>query len=701
MIRRLHTLALLLLLLVTAAPVAASDGTRLRVAVVLDVSLSMKQYDPDKLATLAARLIADLSDQRDHVTIMTFGTGAKTVVAGSGNSPELQKALDGIGPTDKCTDYAAGFAQAAQAFSTAAPKGERRLVVFLTDGEYQPPNEGSDSCDDKTRFDKTVISEAERKRLGGKVLDAAGALAARKAKVFVVGLGRGFQAAERSRALLSQVAQRTGGRLILADDPNRVPELFTDVFAALVGSPVQKPAAAPAVTLDVPEDAAGMHVIVRTDAAEAPFTLTRSGQSFPFGKPPTEARGPDVRLERGKRPRGYAVTWLARPPAGPMQLARSSGSGPLSVWAIYDVGTALRFEGVGAGVPDGHAVKGAVRLVGRSGSPVRRDPSYLGKVRFRVTLADRTLELPARGKDAQPFDFGSALAARDAPYLLRATAEHDDGFLDVEPVEHSFRVVHRLPAVISIDPVRFDSMAEPGTIGTTRVRLTAPERVPVALGFMLSLSDDTARNDLRFEPAGLTFDERTREAEVRISFADPKALRWDAKRYGGELVVTPAPETAPLLSGESRFSAPIDGTLRSWTLLRWMREHRVALGLGLGVLLLLIWLVGRALAAKFPAKARIHYVEIGSQFPSDSLVKRYAKRGAYRSARSRFPLGKKSKPLVSFVARGQSFEVRPEPSAGLIRLAPEGEDPRRAPFTGRWDERYRLADRFEVWLTRS
>src|SRR5690606_22359241 len=121
---------------------------------------------------------------------------------------------------------------------------------------------------------------------------------------------------------------------------------------ALVGSPVQKPRPSSSVSLDVPPDADGMHVIVRTDRSDPELALLRGAETFPFGRTSTQARGPVTRVEAGKRPRGYAVYWLAKPPAGPMQVRRTSGNEPLHVWAIYDVGTALSLEGVPAGMAE-------------------------------------------------------------------------------------------------------------------------------------------------------------------------------------------------------------------------------------------------------------------------------------------------------------------------------------------------------------
>ena len=140
-----RALFILIAVLSFAAPVSATDSVRLRVVLVLDASLSMRDNDPDQLARLAARLLADLTNAQDRVTLVTFGTAARSVKTATGAEHDaLSKALDGVVPNEKCTDYGKGLAEAVKAFTGPPPKGERRLVVFLTDGELQPAKADTD-----------------------------------------------------------------------------------------------------------------------------------------------------------------------------------------------------------------------------------------------------------------------------------------------------------------------------------------------------------------------------------------------------------------------------------------------------------------------------------------------------------------------------------------------------------------------------
>ncbi len=614
---------------------------------------------------------------------------------------KFMSALDALTPDESCTDYARGLSAAAAEFQGPRPAGERRLVVFLTDGEYHPARADEDRCKADTRFENPRLGDDDRKSFAERVTRAAGDLSRRGAKVFVVGLGSGFDKAERSKALLSKVAQGTGGRLLVASSADRVPELFTDIFAALVGSPVDKPPASASVLLNVPPDTERLQLVVRTDSADLPVAFANEdGAAFPFGKTAAAARGPAFRVETGRKRRGYAVWSVDAPSPGRYTLARTSPGSALNVWALYDVGTALRIEKVAEALADGSKVTGVVALRSRHGKAIAWPGSYVDKLSFSVSVDGKPRPMRPDKSGAATFEF-PALPPRAAPYAIEATARHDEGFLEVDPVKLEFRVVHRIPLSLSIDPVAFDSMAEPGTLTTCKVRVKSPAALPVPVTLQLSASDENTRQDLRFEPASVSFGPDAREAEIRVSFADPEALRWEDKRYGGQLTFSPNADTAPLLSGDAAFSTPVNGTLKSWTLKRWLEEHWGKLAIGLALLWLLLFVIGRAVASKFPPKARIRYVELESPFENDSLIKRYARHGAFRSARFSFPLGKKAKKLVTFTAKGRGFVLEGEAGTPVTRVSQEDALPSRGSQTGVWDERYRLGDRYEVWLTRS
>ena len=81
----MRRLALLLALLVTllAFP-AAAETTRLRIVMVLDASGSMAQNDSQRLVRVASKMLAELTNDHDHITVMSFGSQMKTLVETSG-----------------------------------------------------------------------------------------------------------------------------------------------------------------------------------------------------------------------------------------------------------------------------------------------------------------------------------------------------------------------------------------------------------------------------------------------------------------------------------------------------------------------------------------------------------------------------------------------------------------------------------------
>jgi Mg-chelatase subunit ChlD len=690
-------------LLLAAVAASAEDAARLRVVLVLDASGSMKKNDPDLLARLAAKLLVDLADARDRLTVVSFGSGARALDSGSGaDRARLFSAIDRVGRDEECTDYARGLEAAAGVLTGTPARGERRLVLFLTDGQLEPALEpDKKGCG---RFESA--SEKDRRLARERVFSAAKRLAQARAKVYSVALGEKLAAAHHSRALLEELGARTGGRLLLARQADQLPEFFAGIFAALVGAPVSKhEAAGSSLSLRVPEDSGQVHVVVRSDEPSATIALRRGGESWPFGKPEATFRGPTLRIEQGRTPRGYVMAWLRDPAPGNYELVRTGGSGPLRAWVIADVGLSLRIEAP-AVVPETELPMLTVALRSRGGTPVPLDQAFLQKVSFRVELPGKP---PARfashGRD-QVQARSDRLPPRAEPYVVRASAEHTEGFLQVDPVEHHFRVIHQIPFDIDESvAIEFETMAEAGAIPLVApavVRVKAPAELPAELTVRLEVAEGPLRTDLRFEPAAITFGpERPREVALRVSFADPRAMRSVDRRYDGALRLVLEPEHAKLASGKREWSLAVRGATQSWTLARWLQEYRWQIGIGLSFLLLVIWGIGRAVARDFPAKARIHYVEVGQAFESDSLIRRFAKKGAYRSARLWFPLGKKAKKLASFVSTGAGFEVRPERGLPVDIVGEPDVDQKRAPFRGVWEQRYRLSDRFEVWLTRS
>ena len=706
---RRHLASLLLTVLTTLlallpglafAQQPAAQPVRLRVVLVLDASGSMAANDPGRLVRVAAKMLSDLADERDRVTVISFGSEAKTLAASSGAEHDaLRAAIETLGRSEMCTDYGRALDAAAAALPAEPAPGERRVVLFLTDGRFEP-TKPTGSCGD---FERS--KDDERRAIAAAVDQSVSRLRTAGARVFAIGLGAAPARAERSSALLSHVASDTGGR-VQAQSARDVPRIFAGIFGALVGSPViqqQLDRGRGSLDFEIPRGADRLHVIL---VAQSPTDLPsfrlsrRAAASEPVSFEP-------ARIESGT-PSGYELAVVSRDAAGGYALA-GEPTGPVEVLIVPDVGLALRFEGIPKLLPETERLAGTVALRTRLGDPVKLAPEFLGNVLLTVSVGGQKLF------DQAPDALGQARFSSTTPlargeYHLVASALHSQGLLEVAPTELAFTVLPQFELGFAPATVRFDTMAEPGAIqlspgSATSIEVSVPPKLPADITLALRLPDGPASRDLRLEPTTITVGpDKPRVVPLTLRFADARKLRGEDARYQGELRLVPTAESAKLLTGNKEWRLSLDGRLRHWTLGRYLDEYWRELCAGLALVLLLLWLIGRAVAGKFPDKARIHYLEVGQQFESDSQIKRYQRRGAYRAARLRFPLGKKARPLVTFRTKGGGFALVPENATAITILddtVPEAEREKHRPFDGHWDQRYRLADRYEVWLTRS
>lgn len=694
-------LALALGLLVRPANVLAQQATRLRAVLVLDASGSMAANDPQRLVRVAAKMLSDLADERDHITIVSFGAQTKILASARGNEHDkLRAAIETLSRTEACTDYGQAFEAAAAAFTGKPPPGERRVVLFLTDGKYEPAKANA-GCDDYERG-----TDGDRQSFTHRVDQAADKLKQSGARVFTIGLGNAPTRSEHSAALLRSVADKTGGKFLHAQNARDVPRIFAGIFGALIGAPVMQDRldqGRTTATFTVPKGASRLHVILVPDNPRdlESCQLTRQGKGG--GKVPFEP----ARVETPRS--GYQLARVEKDAAGACTLS-GTPAGPVEVLVVPDVGLALRLEGIPKVLPEKDSLKGVLALRTREGDTVKLAPEYLRDVVFTVSMGGKALfdQQPDANGEAK---FSSPGALARGEYKITASARHQQGLLDVEPVEATFKVMPQFELQLGPAEIRFDTMAEEGPIpvkpkSPIPIAVTAPAQLPADITVDLRLPGGRANEDLKLKPREITFGPgKPRQVTVELSFVKPEDLRGDDVHYRGDVaIVVSRPEHQRLLTGKREWRVPLDGKLRSWTLGRYLEEYKWEIGIGLGILLILIWIIGRVLAHKFPLKARIHYQAVGEQFETDSLIKRRAKHGAYRSARFGFPLGKKAKKLVYFRAKGTRFEVLPEGHTTVTILddtIDEAEREKRKPFDGRWQQRYRLGDRYEVWLTRT
>lgn len=140
---RTHIL-LLILLLVTGGwlqPAGAKEAEEksVQAVVVLDVSGSMRQSDPQRLSVAAAQLFGNLSKADDVVGLATFSGRARTLIPISTGKDAtareaLQRTLTTLEFNGQTTDLAAALEAGLSAFPEQQDGSHRRIVLLLTDG---------------------------------------------------------------------------------------------------------------------------------------------------------------------------------------------------------------------------------------------------------------------------------------------------------------------------------------------------------------------------------------------------------------------------------------------------------------------------------------------------------------------------------------------------------------------------------------
>jgi len=189
----------------------APGEARPDVRVVVDVSGSMKENDPERLALSALDMLVALLPNGATAGVWTFGeTVDNPLPLGQVDAAWRERAL-GLPPALQDYQQYTDIEAALRAAASPDADGWRHLVL-LTDGMIDlPPAEG----------DKAAADEASRRRL---VDDLAGELAAQGVSIHAIAFSD-----QADLALAERLAQATGGLVALAEDPERLLGAFLDI----------------------------------------------------------------------------------------------------------------------------------------------------------------------------------------------------------------------------------------------------------------------------------------------------------------------------------------------------------------------------------------------------------------------------------------------------------------------------------------
>lgn len=194
---------------------------------VLDLSGSMKQTDPEKVALEGAKLFIDMmasSGSRagfvaftDKI-VQTYNLSTISSVDDKKNIKDAIDILDYSGDTD----IGAAANKAIQMLEEASDVGNKKMILLFTDGETDLP--------------KGVPSETEAEAVSFEQANATIASAeAEGIPIYTVGLNANGQV---DTALITNMANSTGAKNNIVTSASELPAIFNDIFADFVESEI-------------------------------------------------------------------------------------------------------------------------------------------------------------------------------------------------------------------------------------------------------------------------------------------------------------------------------------------------------------------------------------------------------------------------------------------------------------------------------
>lgn len=693
-----------------------AEAARLRVALVLDGSQSMRTQDPGYLARVAAKLFVDLAGPEDVIGIYEFGADAELRgTARGGEKERLFSAIDAVSRDQWCTDWAEGLDAALHHFEGPRPPGERRLMLLLTDGLYDPDRSEASyyaTDDDRAAFERAgehvrdfaahPCSQATRAlsaRVDRPFVERvrrilAGPARERGVSIYTVGfgtdLGRESEAARRSRELLAEIARTTGGAALVARSGSDLPAFFASIFAALVGAPVEPP---------VRIDAAGsirVHPGARSVSVVVP-TADRTLRVELEGARVTRARE-DYHEPSGKPPEGYRFVQVDHPSPGTVTLRRAAGEArPVDAWVIQDLGLRLALVAPEGAVPEGTPFAPNAGLVSASGESVPLSPEFLRQVTVEIECDGRREARALVGTDRVSLDCG---VPAPGMHRVAARARHASGFLSVDEVVRNVEVVRQISVSIGGGPLTFRTKAVPDFHAETTAAVRSGA-LPIPQRFRVDWSGVSNLADLDVSPSEIVLGPTATSFVLSARLRDHEDLRDAAREYRGQLRISPLePRFYPT---GATWSVDVDGRLEPWTLWDYWELYRTRILVGLGILFVVFWIVGRLAASAFAAKHKLYYHRPDETEAAASSV-RLARTKSWLPFRSaRHAIGGDGKPRSArrhcvLVATRRGFRIVPDKSPVVEKLE-TGEEERRRPFDGRLETRYRTGD-FVFWVSR-
>lgn len=200
-----------LLLAATLFPHPAQAASEPELHVLIDVSGSMKNTDPENLREPALRLLGDLVPEESRVRLDLFGNRISEVLPASLATPETKRAMRAAAAQIRSDEPFTDIPAALEAANRDWSADTERNIILLSDGKVDiSPDE--------------AVNERATTRLRDVVIPA---LIESEVQVHTVALS---EAADQS--ILTEIAERTGGLALSARSNEDLQRVFLALFEA-------------------------------------------------------------------------------------------------------------------------------------------------------------------------------------------------------------------------------------------------------------------------------------------------------------------------------------------------------------------------------------------------------------------------------------------------------------------------------------
>lgn len=256
--RKLLTLSLLLCCFASQAFAKAPEHADIRV--LIDISGSMKQNDPNNLRRPALRMLVGLMQPGTQAGVWTFARWVNNLVpvapVDATWKQKVQKISHSISSPGQRTNIEDVLDQAARSWLQGAPQFRRHLLL-LTDGVVDVARDAVKNAESRQRILDELMPRFK----------------AAEIKVHAIALS-----ANADHDLLKQLAARTGGQYQRVDDANQLQRVFLKIFEN-AGQPDAVPLAGNKFVIDRSISEATV-LVFRRDGAQSTVLHSPDQQSF-------------------------------------------------------------------------------------------------------------------------------------------------------------------------------------------------------------------------------------------------------------------------------------------------------------------------------------------------------------------------------------------------------------------------------------